>query len=187
MTSITWPDHLLTLEEWDALPEDVSRRFELVDGVLQMSPRPTSPHQVAITLLGAQLNAALMSHQFIAVPDVDVVLVETFPPLLRAPDIVVVSLPDARIGPKRYRADQLRLAVEIVSPGTARVDRVAKMADYAEAGIPNYWIIDLDGDVTLDAFTLADGAYHPSLARAVGTVTLTKPVPLVIDLPALLP
>ncbi len=187
MTSITWPDHLLTLEEWDALPEDVSRRFELVDGVLQMSPRPTSNHQLAMMLLGAQLNAVLVAHQLVAVPDVDVVLVESFPPLLRAPDIVVVPMADARTGPKRYRADQLRLAIEIVSPGTARVDRVAKMAEYAESAIPNYWIIDLDGGVTLDAFTLADGAYRPSLAGAVGTVTLAEPVPMTIDLAALRP
>lgn len=187
MTSITWPDHLLTLEEWDALPEDVSRRFELVDGVLQMSPRPTLSHQVAIMLFGAQLNAALVPKQLIAVPEVDMVLVEPFPPLVRAPDIVVVSLADARAGLKRCRAEQVRLAVEIVSPGTARVDRVAKMAEYAEAGIPNYWIIDLDGEVSLNAFVLVGDAYRPSVTGAVGHVTLAEPVPMTIDLAALVP
>lgn len=187
MTSITWPDHLLTLEEWDALPEDVSRRFELVDGVLQMSPRPTLDHQLAITLLAAQLNVALVPQSFIAVAEVDVALVETFPPLLRAPDVVVISLADARAGLKRCRANQVRVAIEIVSPGSARVDRVAKMADYAEAGIPNYWIIDLDGEVSLDAFSLADGAYRPSLAGAVGKVALEQPVPMTVDLAALVP
>ena len=187
MTSITWPDHLLTLEEWDALPEDVSRRFELVDGVLQMSPRPTSNHQVAVALLCAQLNGALMARGLIAVPDVDVVLVEPFPPLLRAPDIVVVSVADARTAPKRYYAEHLRLAIEIISPGTARVDRVAKMAEYAEAGISNYWIIDLEGAVSLDAFVLVGDAYRPSLAGAVGNVTLAEPVPMTIDLAALVP
>ena len=187
MTSITWPDHLLTIQEWDALPEDVCRRFELVDGVLQMSPQPASNHQVAMAVLCAELNEALMAQQLIAVPDVDVALVESFPPLLRAPDVVVVPLADARTGPKRYRGDQVRLAVEIVSPGTARVDRVAKMAEYAEFGIPNYWIIDLDGEVALDAFTLVDGAYRPSLATATGRVAMTEPAEVTIDLPALRP
>jgi Uma2 family endonuclease len=138
-------------------------------------------------LLGAQLNAALVPRRFIAVPDVDVVLVESFPPLLRVPDIVVVSLADARTGPKRYRADQVSLAVEIISPGTARVDRVAKMAEYAEFGIPNYWIIDLDGAVSLDAFTLVEGGYHQSLVAATGQVAMTEPAPITIDLPALRP
>lgn len=187
MTSITWPDHLLTLEEWDAMPEDVCRRFELVDGVLQMSPSPTTNHQVAMAFLCAQLNEALMAHQLIAVPDVDVALVESFPPLLRAPDVTVVPLADVRAGLNRCRADQVRLAVEIISPGTARVDRVAKMAEYAEFGIPNYWIIDLDGEVTLDAFALVDGGYRQELAAATGQVTITEPATVTIDLPALRP
>jgi Uma2 family endonuclease len=187
MTSITWPDHLLTLEEWDALPEDESRRFELVDGVLQMSPRPTFDHQLAIGFLVTQLNSSLARHSLVAVAEVDVALVESFPPLLRAPDVAVVSLADARAGLKRGRADQVRLAVEIVSPGTARVDRVAKLAEYAEAGIPNYWIIDLDGEVTLDAFTLVSGTYRQELVSATGRVAMTQPAEVTIDLPALRP
>ena len=98
-----------------------------------------------------------------------------------------MTLADARTGPKRYRGDQVRLAVEIVSPGTARVDRVAKMADYAEAGIPSYWIIDLEGEVTLDSFTLVDGGYRQERAAATGRVTMTDPAPVTIDLPALRP
>ncbi len=34
MITASWPDHLLTLTEWDALPEDTSRRCESVEGVL---------------------------------------------------------------------------------------------------------------------------------------------------------
>ena len=106
---------------------------------------------------------------------------------MRAPDIVVISLADARAGLKRCRPDQVRVAIEIVSPGSVRVDRVAKMADYAEASIPNYWIIDLEGEVTLDAFTLVDATYQPSMADVTGKITMTDPIPLTIDLAALMP
>jgi Uma2 family endonuclease len=184
---MTLPDDLLTLDDWDALPEDVSRRFELVDGVLQMCPRPTFAHQVAAGLLLAQLNSALWPQEFIAVPEVDVVLVESFPPLLRAPDITVLSAADARTASKRCRGDQVRLAIEVVSPGSARVDRVAKLAEYAEAGIPQYWIVDLSEPVTLDAFTLDGPTYRQSIRQAAGAVQLTEPVPLTIDLTALTP
>jgi len=34
-----WPEHLLDLAAWDALPEDTRGRFELVEGVPQVSPR----------------------------------------------------------------------------------------------------------------------------------------------------
>jgi Uma2 family endonuclease len=178
---------LLTLDDWDALPEDDSRRFELVDGVLQMSPKPTSPHQAAAGLLVAQLNAALASQPFFAVPEVDVALVEPFPPLVRAPDISVVSRADARQGPKRYRGDQVRLAIEIVSAGSARVDRVAKLAEYAEAGIPHYWLLDLGAPTTLDAFELDGETYRPAVTGAVGTVEFTQPALMTIDLDALVP
>jgi Uma2 family endonuclease len=182
-----WPDDLLTLDDWDALPEDISRRFELVDGVLQMSPKPTSPHQAAAGLLLAQLNAALAVQPLFAVPEVDVALVESFPPLVRAPDISVVSRADARQGPKRYRGDQVRLAVEIISAGSARVDRIAKLAEYAEAGIAHYWLVDLGTRTTIDALDLDGATYRPAMTRAVGTVRFTAPAPMTVDLDDLVP
>ncbi|QUG99647.1 hypothetical protein HUO13_01510 [Saccharopolyspora erythraea] len=39
MPPISCPDHLLTIEEFDELPEDGSRRYELQEGVLQVSPK----------------------------------------------------------------------------------------------------------------------------------------------------
>lgn len=186
MSSMPWPDHLLTLDEWDALPEDTSRRFELVEGVLQMSPKPTSPHQVALMMLAMQLDAAIRSHWWIPVADVDVVLVESFPPIVRAPDISIVPLDLARTGPKRYQANEVRLAVEIISVGSRRTDRIAKLGEYAEAGIPDYWILDLDS-LALDTFRLTDAAYEPVLRAATGIVALDVPVALTIDLASLAP
>jgi Uma2 family endonuclease len=185
--SISWPDHLLTLDEWDALPEDVSRRFELVEGVLQMSPRPTSNHQLIAAMLSAQLNPQLLRSGLVAIPEVDVVLVEGFPPTLRAPDLAVVSLADARKAPVRYRADQVAVAVEIVSPGSARIDRVAKLADYADAAIAHYWILGSEAPITMDAFVLEGSTYRSVRQAATGTVQLDEPVPLSLDLGALLP
>lgn len=190
MSSIGWPDHLLSLDEWDALPEDVSRHFELVEGILQMSPRPTTAHQVAVMRLAAQLNVALEAVGMFAVAEVDLVLSERFPPMLRAPDLAVTSDSVLAAHPKRLVPADVRMVVEIVSPGSARIDRIAKLADYAEAGIAQYWIVGIDGPVTLDAFRLMAGRYQPVLAGATGTVTLEPPdapMPLSVDLTALLP
>lgn len=49
MTVPPSPDHLLTLDEWDALPEDNSRHYELVEGKLLASPQPALLHQRAMT------------------------------------------------------------------------------------------------------------------------------------------
>lgn len=92
-----WPDHLLTLAEWDALPQDVTRRFELVEGVLLVAPRPALLHQLAMirlaTALGEQLPAGL-----VAVGAVEVVIVAGDatgdpagdPATVRVPDVIVV-------------------------------------------------------------------------------------------------
>src|SRR5262249_40767745 len=59
LTAASWPDHLLTLAEWDALPEDASRRYELVEGVLLVVPRPTPLHQLVMLRLGGELDRQL--------------------------------------------------------------------------------------------------------------------------------
>lgn len=60
------------------------------------------------------------------------------------PDLFVVPSEAGR----RPRADvpttRLLLAVEILSPGSARFDRVVKRHAFQAAGVPEYWIVDVD-------------------------------------------
>ncbi|MCW2541227.1 MAG: hypothetical protein JWN95_2952 [Frankiales bacterium] len=185
MSSASWPDHLLTLQEWDDLPEDVSRQLELVDGVLQVSPRPTIDHQHIIGQLYAQTYSAFSAEDLVVVLEIDVVLVGDPLPLVRAPDLAVITREFARTAPKRAAAADLLLAIEIISPGSSRRDRIAKMIDYAEAGIENYWIIETDGIVTLDAYLLVAGAYELTGHFNGGRATLARPTALTVDLDAL--
>lgn len=191
MTSTVHHDHLLTLDEWDALPDEKAyRKAELVEGVLQMAPSAASRHQRSSMRLANQLNSQLRAAELEAVADVDVVLFATDPPTVRCPDLVVTTIALLDEGPKRFTATDVMLAIEIVSPGSRRVDRIMKLADYADAGIPNYWIVDIDnadGSVTLDAFRLAEGRYESAVTAATGTVTLDQPAPVTIDLAALVP
>jgi hypothetical protein len=45
--TLSWPNHPITLEEWEALPEDSVNKLEVAEGMLVMSPRPLSWHQKA--------------------------------------------------------------------------------------------------------------------------------------------
>jgi Uma2 family endonuclease len=54
------------------------------------------------------------------------------------------------------------LAVEVLSDGTRRVDRVLKFSEYADAGIPQYWIADLGEPAGLLSYVLVDGDYELS-------------------------
>jgi Uma2 family endonuclease len=53
------------------------------------------------------------------------------------------------------------LAVEVLSPGSQRADNLVKRHEYADAGIPFYWILDIRSRTALAAHRLADGVYKP--------------------------
>lgn len=60
------------------------------------------------------------------------------------PDLFVVPLLDGRVPRTWEEAGRLLLAVEILSPSTARADRTVKRRLYQSEGIPEYWIVDVD-------------------------------------------
>jgi Uma2 family endonuclease len=184
MSSDVWPDHLLTLAEWEALPEDSTRRYELMEGTLQVTPRPTPLHQLAMQELGAELNRQLPA-ELTAVPDVDVVIDGVFPPTVRAPDVVVVPTATIKRRPPRLNAADVLLAVEIISPGTGRTDRLIKPFEYAEAGIRHYWLMDTDPPVSLTAYLLVEGSYELDFEGS-GLISLGSPAAVQLDLDRLL-
>jgi Uma2 family endonuclease len=159
--TLSWPNHLLTLDEWEALPEDEGLRLELAEGVLVTSPRPLSWHQKAAMRLGYRLDEQLPS-DITALTDVEV-LVTRDPLTIRVPDVVVTATALYEANPARYSATDVLLAAEVLSDGTRRVDRVLKFSEYADAGIPQYWIADLGEPATLLSYVLVDGDYERSV------------------------
>lgn len=100
----------------------------------------------------------------------------------RVPDIAVVrnaALDGATLGPS-----DVLLAVEVMSPSSVSNDRVTKPAQYAAAGIPFYWRIEMDPP-QLVQHALEDGVYR-ELGRGGGSVQVTEPVTMTVDLDALL-
>jgi len=136
-----------TLERWTAarvreLPDD-GQRYEVVDGELLVTPAPTFDHQRAVGALYLALH-----HYLAATSSGEVVVspadIEFDPATLVQPDVFVVPLEGGR-RPKRWvDVSRLVLAIEILSPATARADRTVKRRRYQRAGIPEYWIVDLD-------------------------------------------
>ncbi|MFC3893270.1 Uma2 family endonuclease [Lentzea rhizosphaerae] len=177
-------DHLVSLNEWDAMPEDMCRRHELVDGALQVIASPFPRHQRAALRLTYCLDEQLPDH-LTAVIDVDVALKSGERATVRRPDVVVLSVENYGDGDRRLDAADVLLVVEVMSPGSKRTDFVVKPAEYAKAGIAHYWIVELGDPFSLAAFELVDGVYE-YVDGGTGTVELTRPVPLKIDLDALL-
>ena len=84
------------------------------------------------------------------------------------------------------RASEVLVAVEIVLPGAKRVEHIHKRGEYADAGIPNYWIVDIDPPVSLLACDVAGEFGYADGGAVTGTFTTTEPFPVEIDLDALL-
>jgi Uma2 family endonuclease len=175
------PGHLLSLAEWDSLPDDPSQRFELSEGVVVVVPRPIGRHQLIGRRLANQLDDQL-PREWTALGDVEVLVDASFPPTVRAPDVAVV--PTALIDEARYRAADVALAVEVLSPDTRQTDTVVKFGQYADAGIPNYWLVDLEPPLTLTAYRLVDGEYE-IVAEGAGRLHLLSPAEFHLDVPAL--
>lgn len=187
MTTVTVPIELLTIEDWDALEEtDTNRYWELVDGTIVMNSFPSIGHQLVAHRLATRLDAQLPDG-LVALQHIGVTIEAQFPPTERGPDVVVFPRVQAQLDVARIDPVDVRLVVEIVSPGSRRTDRIAKVADYQYACIPAYWIIDpaADDDGRFVAYELVGGAYK-EVARGSGVVSLERPFPVTIDVDELL-
>ena len=174
---------LITLDEWIALPEDAEHRYELQEGVLVVSPRPVRGHQLAAVRLSRQLDAQLPA-DFETVIDFEVVLQAEPPTTVRVPDLVVTRVG----GPQeRLAAADVALAVEVISPGSRKLDLHLKPFEYADAGIPHYWVVDLDPPApSITVYHLgAPGDGYVEAPAVAGELTTTVPFPLRIYIEAL--
>jgi len=179
-----WPYDLLTLEAWDALPKPTSHRFEVMEGLLVVVPAPPPAHQAAAARLASRLDVVL-GPDAVVVRGVEVLVDPVFPTTVRVPDVAVTRRLPAQGDPARVDAVEVLLAVEISSPGANGTDRIVKPAEYADAGIPHYWHVDVDGPVTLTAFSLVAGRYK-QIAQGTGKVEVPEPFPVTIDLTTLI-
>lgn len=142
-----------TREQVLALPDD-GMRHELIDGELIVTPTPRVRHQEAVMelwqLLGPYLAAHGLGRCFCLPGDLEVE-----PGQVNQPDLFTVS-PGSRFD--RWEDAPLPfLVVEVASPSTARYDRGLKRRFYQRAGVPEYWIVDLDARIV--------ERWHPGDAR----------------------
>ena len=131
-----------TRDEVLALPDD-GLRHELVDGELLVSPAPQLPHQIVVMRLTALLGPYVAAHHlgmlFTVPADLDLQSGQVV-----QPDLFVASV-DPIAPPATWEEVGVpTLVVEVLSPSTARHDRITKRRRYQRSGVPVYWIVDLE-------------------------------------------
>ncbi|MDS0133331.1 MULTISPECIES: Uma2 family endonuclease [unclassified Amycolatopsis] len=176
------PGHLLTIEEYSAL--DGTGFTELVEGRVVPSPGSGRRHDLAVCLLAAALERQLpRGLAFVVANDLDLGLSpDGEPGFVRRPDLLVLDRAAFGRAAGLLRAEDVVLVAEVVVPGSKRTDYRVKRDEYADAGIPHYWIVDITGPVSLVA---CDG--HLAAAAVTGVFSAEVPFPARLDLDALAP
>jgi Uma2 family endonuclease len=132
-------------------PDD-GHRYELIDGVLIVTPAPNIPHQRVVTRLLVLLDGACQPGQEVFSAPLDVRLSHF---TVLQPDVLVARQDDLTTA--RLEAAPL-LAVEVLSPSTRRIDLGTKRLAFEAAGVPAYWLVDPDVP-SLTVLELEDGSY----------------------------
>ena len=145
-------DRTLTVEDMENMPDD-EFRYELDDGVLIVSPAPSTLHQLAVTRLAVILSAACPA-ELVVLAGVGISISKF---QHRVPDVAVVR---ANSLETVFQEMPPALVVEVASARTWLYDRNRKKDVYQSFSIPAYWIVEPDRDrPELTVFELRQGSY----------------------------
>ena len=148
----------LTVRDYLDIPEDDENRYELIDGELYMAPAPSYDHQ------SGSYNLTLILGGFVSASRLGVLRYSPLDVYLSdgdvlQPDIVFISNDRLHI----IHSDGLHgapdLVIEVLSPGTQRIDRTLKRERYEKFGVGEYWLADPIAK-TIAVFRARNGAFE---------------------------
>ncbi|MGH3843579.1 MAG: Uma2 family endonuclease [Pseudonocardiaceae bacterium] len=164
-----------TVDDLEAIPYD-GYRYELIDGVLIVTPAPGWYHQESSAeLLGQLRNARTPEFRVLAAP----FAVRTSVSNELQPDILVARYAD--LTPKGLPVAPV-LAVEVLSSSTALNDMNNKKAAYERMGTASYWVLDPEPPGRLTVFELDQRGRYAEVACVSGDEKFTtdRPFPITI-------
>ncbi len=165
---------LATYDDVLAAPEP--QIAQIIDGELVLQPRPSSAHASSSSILGMEIGPPF--HRGKGGPGGWVILDE--PELHLGADVLVPDL----AGWTRTRMPELPMAAfftlapdwvcEVLSPSTARIDRVRKSRIYARERITHLWFLDPDAR-TLEVWRIDGDSYRVVLTAEDADVVQAEP------------
>jgi Uma2 family endonuclease len=151
------------------LPDDAPR-VELLDGVMVVVPSPTLDHQDIQFLLQRWLHDRVPEHLRVSAGvGIALDLKHSF-----EPDVLLLRRSGLSGKVHFVEAEQVVLAVEVVSPSTKARDRLQKPAEYAAAGIRHYWRIE-QNPVHVYAYELGPNGTYMLAADSDTELVLERP------------
>ncbi|MGI8310782.1 Uma2 family endonuclease [Saccharopolyspora hattusasensis] len=166
----------MTVDDLERLPDD-GRRYELVDGSLDVSPSPAFKHSDIESRLHLHLgNTAPDEYRVLQGAGYNFNGDRTHH---RIPDLSVIRVEDSQ---EPYLTRPPLLAIEVVSPSSALRDYHTKTSEYAKFGIAAYWIVNptMDEPVIVE-LRLEDGDYR-EVQQVLGAETFETDFPFQIKI-----
>ena len=129
---------IYTVDDLDKFPND-GNRYELLDGMLLVTPAPSAAHQIIANRIQTRLSTAVMLPGYAHVVGPGAIVVR--PRTQLEPDILVYP---ARFPAKLdwYQITEHWLAVEVLSRSSRMYDREFKRDAYFALGVQQVWLVD---------------------------------------------
>lgn len=127
-----------TYDDYRQLPDD-GKRYEIIDGELYMSTSPTSHHQFIADNFLVVIAVYLKTNpvgKVVSAP-LEVYFSKTN---LAHPDVMFISKNRQDIIKLTQIKGAPDLVIEVLSPGTEKIDRTVKLKMYAQFGVKEYWM-----------------------------------------------
>ena len=146
-----------TYEMYTALPDD-GHLYEIVQGVLMMSPAPGMAHQGIIQRISRYLDEQIFSTNrgLVFTGPADVVLASQ---KVVQPDVLVLLENHLDRLKEKCIKGAPDLVAEIISPASVTYDRLVKHNLYEQEGVPEYWLIN-PKEQSIEVFVLEIDKYR---------------------------
>ena len=146
-----------TYQDYLDLPDD-GRRYEIIEGVLYVTNAPDIDHQFTVVEIAFKMRGFIMEHRL------GYVLTAPFEAHLSEktrqvqPDVLFIKAANWPAPGAKFFEGVPDLIVEVLSPGSSRIDRHVKFSAYEQAGVSEYWIVN-PKTRSVEIFTLSGGEY----------------------------
>jgi Uma2 family endonuclease len=131
---------LINRHDYEQLPEGPPH-YQVIEGDLVMSPSPNRSHQIVLGnifyLLSRYLEKNPVGKIYLAPFDVFLSEINVY-----QPDLLFISNENEGIVTDHGIEGGPDIAIEILSPGTAKYDRGSKRKIYARTGVKELWLVD---------------------------------------------
>jgi Uma2 family endonuclease len=157
------PDRRLTYDDYVLFPDD-GRRHELIDGKHYVTPSPNLRHQVLTGRLYFEIESYLRQHKGVGqvfIARLDVVFTKWD---VVEPDLLYVAKDRSDILTELNVQGAPSLVIEILSPGTRRMDEQRKRLLFDRGGVREYWIVDGKRDI-VQLFARQEDGTFPRVAQ----------------------